>query len=40
VAAADVATARAEIEVKAQVIAELRAMLAEARRPWWRQWVR
>lgn len=37
VAVADVATARAEIEAKDIVIAELRAMLAEARRPWWRR---
>jgi hypothetical protein len=38
VAVADVATARAEGEAKEQVIAELRAMLAEARKPWWRRW--
>jgi hypothetical protein len=31
------AVAAAEIEAKAQVIAELRTMLAEARKPWWRR---
>lgn len=39
VAVADVATARAELEAKEQIIAELRAMLAEARKPWWRRWL-
>jgi hypothetical protein len=38
VAVADVATARAEIEAKDMVIVELRALLAEARKPWWRRW--
>jgi hypothetical protein len=32
-------TALAEVAAKDQVIAELRAMLAEARRPWWRRWI-
>jgi hypothetical protein len=39
VAVADVATAQAEAAAKDQVIAELKAMLAEARRPWWRRFV-
>jgi hypothetical protein len=36
-----VAQARAEAaaEAKDALIAELKAMLAEARRPWWRRWV-
>ena len=36
-----IATAKAEAEVVAQreLVAELRAMLAEARRPWWRRLV-
>lgn len=49
VAVADVATARAEVEAREQVIAELRRTLeheraradrieAEARKPWWRRW--
>lgn len=32
------AIASAELAAKDQVIAELRAMLAELRRPWWRRW--
>ena len=32
-------TALAEVAAKDQVIAELKAMLAEARRPWWRRWI-
>lgn len=39
VAVADVATARAEIEAQGRLVEELRAMLAEARRPWWRRWM-
>jgi hypothetical protein len=31
-------TALAEVAAKDQVIAELKALLAEARRPWWRRW--
>lgn len=30
--------AAAQIDAKEQVIAELKAMLAEARKPWWRRW--
>jgi hypothetical protein len=37
VAVADVATARAEIDTQAQLIDELKAMLADARRSWWRR---
>jgi hypothetical protein len=38
---AKVAQARAEAELAAknELIGELKAMLAEARRPWWRRWV-
>jgi hypothetical protein len=32
-------TAGAEIAAKDALIVELKAMLAEARRPWWRRWV-
>jgi hypothetical protein len=32
------AIATAELAAKDQVIAELRTMLAELRRPWWRRW--
>ena len=32
-------TAFAEVAAKDQVIAELKAMLAEARRPWWRRFI-
>ena len=37
-----IATAKAGAEVAAQreLVAELRAMLADARQPWWRRWVR
>lgn len=42
VATADVEAARrvaeAEIAAKQELIEELKAMLAEARRPWWRRW--
>jgi hypothetical protein len=31
------AVAAAEVDAKAQIIAELRTMLAEARKPWWRR---
>jgi hypothetical protein len=34
-----VAAVRAEVEAKDALIAELKAMLAEARRPWWRRFV-
>ncbi len=34
-----VATARAEVEAQMGLIVELKAMLAEARRPWWRRWL-
>jgi hypothetical protein len=36
-----IATAKAEAEVSAQreLVSELRAMLADARRPWWRRWL-
>jgi hypothetical protein len=33
-----VAAVRAEVEAKDALIAELKAMLAAARRPWWRRW--
>jgi hypothetical protein len=39
VAEAEIAAAKAEAAAKDQVIAELKAMLAEARRPWWRRWL-
>jgi hypothetical protein len=39
VAAAEVATARAETAAKDALIAELKALLAEARRPWWRRLI-
>jgi hypothetical protein len=39
VAEAEIAAAKAEAAAKDQVIAELKAMLAEARRPWWRRWI-
>ena len=39
VAEAEIAGARAEAAAKDQVIGELKAMLAEARRPWWRRWI-
>lgn len=39
VAVADVATAEAKVEARDMVIAELKEMLAEARRPWWRRWL-
>jgi hypothetical protein len=39
VAIADVATAQVEVAAKDQVINELQAMLAEARRPWWRRLI-
>jgi hypothetical protein len=32
-------TALAEVAAKDQVITELKAMLSEARRPWWRRWM-
>jgi hypothetical protein len=38
IAGARVAAVRAEVDAKDQVITELKAMLAEARRPWWRRW--
>jgi hypothetical protein len=38
VRAAEVAEVRAKAEAAERVIAELRAMLAEARRPFWRRW--
>lgn len=37
VAVADVATARAEVEAKERYIVQIEAMLAEARKPWWRR---
>jgi hypothetical protein len=40
VAIADVATARAEIDAQVELIAELKALLADARRPWWRKLIR
>jgi hypothetical protein len=39
-AAAAERVAGAEVAAKDTLIAELKAMLAEARRPWWRRWVR
>jgi hypothetical protein len=39
VAEAEIAAAKAEAAAKDQVIAELKALLAEARRPWWRRWL-
>jgi hypothetical protein len=40
---ADAAAARAiaasQVEAKDQLITELKAMLDEARRPWWRRWM-
>ena len=38
---AELAQARAEAELGAKdaLVAELKAMLAEARRPWWRRWI-
>ncbi len=38
VAVADVATARAELEARERYMAQLEAMLAEARKPWWSRW--
>jgi hypothetical protein len=38
IAGARFAAVRAEVDAKDQVITELKAMLAEARRPWWRRW--
>jgi hypothetical protein len=37
--AAAESTRQAEVAAKTELIAELKAMLAEARRPWWRRWV-
>jgi hypothetical protein len=39
VAAADVATAQAEMGALRELIGELKAMLAEARKPWWRRLI-
>jgi hypothetical protein len=39
VAVADVATARAEAAAKDALIVELKALLAEARKPWWRRLI-
>jgi hypothetical protein len=39
VAIADVATAQAEVTAKDELIAELKMLLSEARRPWWRRWI-
>jgi hypothetical protein len=39
VAMADVAAAQAEAAFKDELIVELKAMLADARRPWWRRWL-
>jgi hypothetical protein len=43
IATAEVKAAReaaaAEVAAKDQLLAEFKAMLAEARRPWWRRWV-
>src|SRR5689334_2997340 len=36
---AAVATATAKVEAAERVVAELRAMLADARKPFWRRWV-
>jgi hypothetical protein len=33
------ATRKAEVASKDELIGELKAMLAEARRPWWRRWI-
>ena len=33
------ATAAAKVEAAERIITELRAMLEDARRPWWRRWV-
>jgi hypothetical protein len=38
-AEAMVATVRAEVAAKEEPIAEERAMLADARRPWWRKLI-
>jgi hypothetical protein len=38
-AGARVAAVRAEVDAKDALIAELKAMLAEARRPWWRRLI-
>jgi hypothetical protein len=38
VGAARVAAARAEVEAQERYIAQLEALLAEARKPWWRRW--
>jgi hypothetical protein len=38
-AAADVATARAEAAAKDELIAELKVLLAEARKSWWRRLI-
>ncbi len=38
IAAADVATAKAEAVALRELVDELKAQLADARRPWWRQW--
>jgi hypothetical protein len=40
IADADVATARAEVAAKDDLIVELKALLAEAWRPWWRRLIR
>jgi hypothetical protein len=39
-AIADVTAAQAESAALRELVAELKAMLAEARRPWWRRWIR
>mgnify|MGYP000199166388 CR=1 FL=1 len=39
VAAAEVAAVRAEVTAKEMVITELRELLTDARRPWWRRWA-
>jgi hypothetical protein len=39
IAIADVATARAEIDAQAKLVTQLEALLAEARRPWWRRLI-
>ena len=36
----EAAKAQAEAAALRELVAELKAALAEARRPWWRQWVR
>jgi hypothetical protein len=38
IAAADVATAKAEAVALRELVDELKAQLADARRPWWRRW--